>query len=118
MACLTHYAMATLTIRSFNLPASLEVCIQVLGFLACFVSKACLTVRWILAIRQDDWDEFGRALLRRGLLPQAMIGPVLSVAERRWRRRFSSGHCFCIGVFGALVGIVRGLPYDYISLIT
>lgn len=125
-------ALGSLTARSFALPDRVEMISTILGVLAVlrevfgvsFVAKFALSVKWILAIRQDDRDEFGRAVTRMGLLQQFTYGStfttvvVMSSVLARRVGDVSPGESFtlvvsCIvfgGLFASLIGIMHGLP--------
>ncbi|KAL9183161.1 hypothetical protein ACHAXT_004948 [Thalassiosira profunda] len=126
------WALGYLTLPSFDLPDSLEAAVPILGYIAIlrvifgpllFV-KLYLTIEWVLTLKARDRDEFGRALLRRGLLQQFFIGatfaPVLimiSIASRRVEY-VSAGDNFMLfliysafgGLCGLMLGVMHGLP--------
>jgi len=134
------WALGSLTLPSFESHPSMQVYTQVMGLLTLLrellgpglFAKAFFTTQWILVTRPEDRDEFGRAFLRRGLLQQFIAGSCLTpiiLASTIMSRKVgfvSSGETFgifalCVvfgGVFGYLIGVLRGLPCDGFCLIT
>ncbi|KAL7534250.1 hypothetical protein ACHAXR_005758 [Thalassiosira sp. AJA248-18] len=126
------FALGSLTVQSFDLPNGLEVCAPILGCVALlrvifgpsvFV-KISLTIEWVLTLKQQDRDELGRSVLRKGLLQQFISGSILtpvvimfSLLSRRVED-VSAGDNFLLflvcagfgGLFGVLIGIMHGLP--------
>jgi len=126
-------ALASLTLSSFDLLPSLEVCSSILGCLAIirevfgvsFVVKFYLAIQWMLTRKLGDRDELGRAIQRKGLLQFALIGTCFSlvfifgtITGRRVDEDVSTGDNFLLflmclflgGLFGFVLGIVRGIP--------
>jgi len=126
-------ALASLTLSSFDLLPSLEVCSSLLGCLAIlrevfgtsFVVKFYLAIQWMLSTKLEHRDDLGRAIQRKGLLQFALIGVCFSlvfifgtIIGRRVDEDISTGDNFLLfliclflgGLFGFVLGIVRGLP--------
>mmetsp|Transcript_28956 Transcript_28956/g.60273 ORF Transcript_28956/g.60273 Transcript_28956/m.60273 type:complete len:963 (-) Transcript_28956:226-3114(-) len=125
-------ALSSLSLQSFDLPLGLQICAPVLGCVAIvreifgpslFV-KLFLSVQWILTLKQQDRDDLGRAVRRKGLLQQFIAGstlaPVVIMFSLLGRRveDVSAGDNFMLflvcavfgGLFGLLIGIMHGLP--------
>ena len=123
--------LGSLTLQSFDLPF-VEICAASLGCTALmreifgpslFV-KIYLSIEWILALKQKDRDELGRAITRKGISQQCMAGstlvPVVVLFSLLARRveDVSVGDNFILflvcsffgGLFGGLCGIMHGLP--------
>jgi hypothetical protein len=125
-------ALGSLTIQSFDLGPRREVLSLILGSLAVlreafgpsFFAQFCLSVGWVFAYRSDDRNEFGRAVMRKGLLQQFLVGSCLTPAVVMFtlliRRvegisptdNFILFLLFTVlgGLFGLILGIFRGLP--------
>jgi hypothetical protein len=124
-------ALGSLTIQSFDSGPRLEALSTLLSSLAVlresfgpsFVAKLCLSIGWVFAFRTDDRNEFGRAVMRRGLLQQFFAGSCLTPAVvmftllvRRVEYISSTDNLILFvlsaisgGFFGLLVGVFRGL---------
>jgi len=125
-------ALASLTLSSFDLLPSLEVCSSLLGCLAIlrevfgtsFVVKFYLAIQWLLSTKLQDRDDLGRAIQRKGLLQFSLIGACFSlvfifgtITGRRVDDKTSTGDnfllfllCICLGaLFGLVLGISRGI---------
>ena len=126
-------ALASLTLSSFDLLPSLEVCSSILGCLSIlrevfgvsFVVKFYLAIQWMLSTKLQDRDDLGRAIQRKGLLQFALIGACFSlvfifgtITGRRVYYDTSTGDNFLLfliclfsgGLFGFVLGISRGIP--------
>ena len=125
-------ALGSLTIQSFDLGSRREVLSLILGSLAVlreafgpsFFAQFCLSVGWVFAYRGDDRNEFGRAVMRKGLLQIFLVGSCLTPAMVMFtlliRRvegisptdNFILFLLFTVlgGLFGLILGIFRGLP--------
>jgi len=125
-------ALGSLTIQSFELPSGMEAFSSLLGCMAILreifgpsiFAKAYLGIKWLLAYKQEDRDELGRAVSRKGLLQQFMVGaivfPVVAMFTLLGRsvEDVSAADNFIIffvcvifgGLFGLLLGIMHGLP--------
>jgi hypothetical protein len=125
-------ALGSLTIQSFDLGPRCEVLSLILGSLAVlreafgpsFFAQFCLSVGWVFAYRSDDRNEFGRAVMRKGLLQQFLLGSCLTpavvmftllirrVEEISPTDNFILFLLFTVlgGLFGLILGIFRGLP--------
>ena len=126
------FALGSLTIQSFDLGSRRDVLSLILGSLAAmreafgpsFFAQFCLSVGWVFAYRGDDRNEFGRAVTRKGLLQQFLVGsclaPVVGMFTLLIRRvegisptdNFILFLLFTIlgGLSGLILGIFRGLP--------
>jgi hypothetical protein len=114
-------ALVSLTLQS-TLLGSLAILREVFGP-SLFV-RLYLCVQWILSFNHHHRDEIGRAVLRKGLLQQAMMGATLTpiVIFSHWISRrvadASASDTFtlfvlCVtigGVGGLLLGVMNGLP--------
>jgi hypothetical protein len=125
-------ALGSLTLRSYHLQGTSQVWYTILGMVAIlrelfgipFLAKLFLCLQWILSLDNDDRDCFGRAIRRKGLLQQFVIGASLTsvigmstiLARRVGNTDATVGLValiICIlfgGFFGVLVGIMHGLP--------
>eukprot|EP00984_Skeletonema_dohrnii_P014745 scaffold6249_cov119-Skeletonema_dohrnii-CCMP3373.AAC.5 len=125
-------ALGSLTIQSFELGPELDVLSPILGSLALLrevfglslFAKFWLCVGWVFAFRVDDRKEFGRAVRRKGLLQQFLVGfcltPIVvmfTLLIRRVEYVSSTDNLILFiifavsgGLFGLLVGVFRGLP--------
>ena len=124
-------ALGSLTLQSFDLPYR-EICAPLLGCMSIlreifgpslFV-KLYLSIEWVLALKQQDRDELGRSVSRKGLLQQFIAGstlvPVVVMFSLLGRRveNVSVGDNFTLflvcavfgGLFGLLIGVMHGLP--------
>lgn len=126
------FASASLNLRSYHLHGSSEVWYTILGlnsvlreiFGVAFVAKFILSVQWLFTFRQDDREDFGRALRRKGLMQQSVIGAsltsiiVMSAIFARgvgnsnaWTGLVAFASCIVFGgLMGIIVGIMHGLP--------
>ena len=125
------FALASLTLQSFDLPNGLGVsallgCVALLReiFGPSLFVKLYLSITWLLARKQRDRDELGRSVLRKGLLQQAMIGSILtpclimfSLLGRRVEDVAAVDNfllflvcVFLGGLFGVVLGVMHGLP--------
>ena len=125
------FALGSLTLQSYHLPIEFEAFTPILGCVAILreifgislFTKLYLTTLWVITKKQRDRDELGRAVLRKGLLQQFIVGstlaPVLmfSLLGRRVDN-VSTGdnfilfllYAFCGGLVGLLLGIMHGVP--------
>ena len=125
-------ALGSLAVQSFELGPRFEVLSPILGSLAVLreafgpslFAKLCLSIGWVFSYRTPDRNEFGRAIVRRGLLQQFLVGSCLTPAVvmftllvRRIEDIIVLDNLILFilftlsgGLFGLLVGIFRGLP--------
>ncbi|KAL3779478.1 hypothetical protein ACHAW5_010579 [Stephanodiscus triporus] len=114
-------ALGSLTLQSLILG-----CVAILRELfgpSLFV-KLHLSILWILSLKQQNRDEIGRAVLRKGLLQQSMMGAAVALVVimgtliSRRITETSAGDNFilfflCVtlgGLSGGLLGVMHGLP--------
>lgn len=93
-------------------------------FGASLFASVWLSIGWVFAFRIDDRKEFGRAVMRRGLLQQVIVGACLTpivvmftLLIRRVEVISSTDNLILFIIFavsggflGFLIGIFRGLP--------
>jgi len=125
-------ALGSLTIQSFELGPRFEAISPILGSLAMLremfgaslFASVWLSIGWVFAFRIDDRKEFGRAVMRRGLLQQVIVGACLTpivvmftLLIRRVEVISSTDNLILFIIFavsggflGFLIGIFRGLP--------
>ncbi len=125
-------ALGSLTIQSFELGPGFEVLSPILGSLAMLrevfgpslFASVWLSIGWVFAFRIDDRKEFGRAVMRKGLLQQFLVGacftPVVlmfTLLIRRVEDISSTDNLILFIIFaisggflGLLIGVFRGLP--------
>ena len=126
------FALGSLTLRSYHLHGSSEILYTIFGlaslfremFGVAFIAKFFLSTQWIFAFGQDDREDFGRALKRKGLMQQFVIGAsltsiivMIAIFARRvdnlnaWDGLIAFASCIVFGgLIGVLVGIMQGLP--------
>ena len=125
-------ALGSLAIQSFELGPGFEVLSPILGSLAVlrevfgpsFFAKCWLSFGWVFAFQIEDRKEFGRAIRRKGLRQQCLVGTCLTpivvmftLLTRRVEDISSTDNLILFiifavlgGFFGLLFGIFRGLP--------
>lgn len=115
-------ALVSLTLQQSTILGSLAILREVFGP-SLFV-RLYLCVQWILSFNHHHRDEIGRAVLRKGLLQQAMLGAALTplvIFSHCISRRVSQASAsdtfslfvLCVtigGVGGLLLGLLNGLP--------
>jgi hypothetical protein len=125
-------ALGSLTLRSYQLQGTSQTWYAILGMMAIlreifgisFLAKMFLCLQWILSFHKDTRDCLGRAIRRKGLLQQFVIGASLTsviVMSTILARRVDDADATmnlvalisCIlfgGLCGVVVGITHGLP--------
>ena len=125
-------ALGSLTLRSYKFNGTSELLCAFVGCMSVsreiygvsFLAKLFLLIEWIFVLNTDKREDFGRAVRRKGLLQQALLGSsiITTIVMSTFLARnvgntnivgfiLLFGCCVLFGgLFGILLGIVEGLP--------